>query len=233
MLKKIVGLALAASLGACASAYVGTPYERASTTIHRIAIADDSVPPKLTAWEVASAGSNFGLIGALVDSGIQTDREHDLTEALASAGFDAETTFENRLMETLTSEGYEARVQAGPDRERRVYLASYSGAPEGTDAYLDIVITNYGYLSAGIGQPWRPTASAMVRLVRASDNTTLMENQIVYNAMYVRAGVITISANPAYAFQNREAMVSNPTGLAEGLADAFNQIADAAARLLQ
>lgn len=233
MLQKMIGLVLAVSLGACASAYVGTPYERASNNIHRIAIADDSVPPKLTAWEVASAGSNFGLIGALVDAGIQSDREHDMTEALATVNFDAEATLEQRLIATLGEEGYEAAVAPGSDREHRVFLTTYSGAPEGTEAYLDIVVTNYGYIAAGVGQPWRPTAEALVRLVRASDNTTLMENQISYNAMYVRQGVITITANPEFAFHNREAMTENPAMLAAGLADAFNQIADTAARLLQ
>jgi hypothetical protein len=233
MLKNLIGLVLAAGLGACASAYVGTPYERASTNIHRIAIADDSVPPKLTAWEVASAGSNFGLIGALVDAGIQGDREHEMTAALTSIGFDAEAALEQRLIATLGTEGYEAAVLPGSEREHRVFLTAYSGAPDGTDAYLDVVVTNYGYISAGVGQPWRPTAQALVRLVRASDNTTLMENQIVYNAMYVQQGVITITANPQFAFQNRDAMTADPQMLAAGLEDAFNQIADTAAHLLQ
>ena len=48
-------------------------------------------------------------------------------------------------------------------------LAASPAAPAGADAYLDIVITQYGYLSPGAGQPFRPHASAVVKLISAAD----------------------------------------------------------------
>ena len=229
-MKRLIGLAAMAAVSGCVSPYVGTPYERTSANIHTIAIEHDAVPEKLTAWEVASVGSNFGLIGALTDAAIQQSRETALMGALHTVDFDAEATFDNRLVEQLNQDGYSATVVDGADRTRRVFLTTY--AASGADAYLDIVITDYGYIASGAGQPWRPTVEATVRLVRASDNQTLMQNQIAYNSMYVRRGVITLTPNPDYAFQNREAMLADPTRLAEGLTDALNQVADTAVHLL-
>jgi hypothetical protein len=184
------------------------------------------------AWEVNSVGSNFGLIGALADAGIQQSREDAMIAALATVDYNAEAVFDTRLTEKLTESGYTASVLEGSNRQRRVLLTGYSGAAAGTDAYLDIVITNYGYIASGPGQPWRPTAEAMVRLVRASDHVTLMQNQISYNSVFVRRGVITLTPNPDYSFQNREAMLADPTRLAAGITDALDQVADTAVHLL-
>ena len=122
----------------------------------------------------------------------------------------------------------------GSDRQRRDFLVTYPGAPEGTQAYLDLVVTQYGYLSAGAFQPFRPHVGATARLVSVEDpSVVLMENVIILNGMNVPEGVITLSANPEYVFQNREAMLADPARLAAGVEDALNQVADTAAQLLR
>ena len=233
MRKIILAAGLAASVAACASPYVGKPYDRATAQVTTIEVVDDAAPPNATAWEVASAGSNFGLIGAIADAGITASREKAINDALGGVGFDAEAKLEQRISRKLGGEGYTVSVGSGGERKKRVFLKTYASTTGKPDAYLDIVVTNYGYLSAGMGQPWRPTASATVRLVRASDNVVLMENQIVYNAMYVQQGVITLTPNPEFAFKNREDMVSDPARLAAGIEDALDQVADTAVGLLR
>lgn len=234
MYRVAVGLIAALSLGACASPYVGKPYDRTSAAVHNLALADDSVPEKVIAYEVASVGSNFGLVGALVDAGIQSSRTAAVNEALSGVSFNGESLFEARLASVLGAQGYVVRQLDGSLREKREFLTAYPAAPEGVDAYLDIVVTGYGYLSAGAGQPFRPTAGATVRLVSAKDTgKTLMENVIIYNGMAPREGVITLTANPEYEFRNREALLADPTRLAAGLEDALNQVVDAAAKTLQ
>lgn len=234
MFKKMLGIVAILSVGACASPYVATPYDRASANVQSIVMADDAVPPKLSAFEVASIGSNFGLVGALVNAGIQAGREDAMTKALATVDFDPEARLEARMVSTLAAQGYQVAVVDGPLRAKRDFMAAYPAAPAGTDAYLDVVVTNYGYLSAGAFQPWRPTAQATVRLVSAADpSNVLMENVIVYNAMYPVEGVITLTPNPAFSFTNQEEMEADPAKLAAGIEDALNQIADTAAQLLR
>jgi hypothetical protein len=134
----------------------------------------------------------------------------------------------------LGAEGYVVKALEGSARAKREFAASYPTGAAEVDAYLDVVVLNYGYLSAGAGQPFRPTVWANLRLVSAKNpSKPLMENMIVYNGMGVQAGVITLSANPAYAFSNREELLADPKRLAAGIEDALNQVADTATRLLR
>lgn len=232
MFKKIIGLIAVLSLGACASPYIATPYDRTTAGISSIAIVDDALEPKAMAYEVASTGANFGLIGALVDAGIQESRKTAVNAALDGVQFDAETVMEARLASAMRNHGYTVAQLEG-DRAKRDFLVSYPTANGATDAYLDMVVTNYGYMSSGAGQPFRPTVYAKVRLKRASDDALLMENMILYNPIGANEGVITLSPNPEYAFHHREGLLEDPVRLAAGLEDALNQVADAAAQLLR
>lgn len=234
MLKRVIVAGLAALVSACVSPYVATPYDRSAYSVERIAVMPDSVPPEPIALEVASAGSNFGLIGALVDAGIQASRQDAIKDALEAEGFDPQAVMERRIATALQGHGYDVSIHPGPDRQRREFMVAYPTADGTRDAYLDLVLVHYGYLSAGAFQPFRPSVEARVRLVSAADPTAvLMENLIVYNTMYPQEGVIVLTPNPAYAFQNREEMLADPTRLAEGIEVALNEVADTAARLLQ
>lgn len=227
----VVGAALC--LSACASAYVGKPYERSDAGIHNIALAAGAVPDKASAFQVASVGSNFGLVGALVDAGIQKSREDAVNSSLTQAGFDAKAKLQERIAADLATNGYAVKPLSETPRAKREFLATYPKADD-ADAYLDVVVLDYGYLSAGYGKPFRPTVKAEVRLVSARDPAkTLMENQIDYNAMSPRDGVVTISPNPEYEFANRTDMLADPKRLAGGIEDALDQVADTAAKLLK
>lgn len=228
-----VAVAMAVSLSACASTYVGKPYDRAANNIQSIQIVDDSVPPKISAMEVASVGANFGLVGALANAAVTASREEALNAALTTTSFDAEARLEEHLVKALGDAGYKAAVEPGAVRAKRIFLTSYSSKEAKPDAHLDLVIVNYGYISAGAGQPWRPTVQATVRLVSASDNKVLMENQIVYNGMFTQNGVITLTPDPTYAFKNRDDMLADPSRLASGLETALNKVADTAVGLLR
>lgn len=234
MKRYLIGLVAALSLGACASPYVATPYDRASANVRTISVIDDAADDKAIAFEVASMGSNFGLIGALVDAGIQAERREAVNKALDSVNFDGETVFERRLASRLSSEGYEVSMREGP-RAKRDFIVSYPTADGAVDAYLDIVVGHHGYLSAGAFQPFRPSAAAQVRLISAADpSKVLMDNRIVYNGMTAAdAGVITLTPNPAYEFRNREELLADPAKMAAGIEDALNQVADTAAQLLR
>jgi hypothetical protein len=234
MLGRIGGLVAVLLLGACASPYVAKPYDRAAAAVRTVAVVDDALPEEPIAYEVASVGSNFGLIGALVDAGIQSSRQNAVNEALRGIGFDPETKLEARLISRLGAQGYTVRALNGAPRPKREFLATYPG-PDGTaDAYLDVAVLGYGYLSAGAGQPFRPTVDAKVRLVSAKDpSKALMENRIIYNGMNPPKGVVTLSPDPQYVFNGRAELLADPARTAAGIENALNQVADTAAQLLQ
>lgn len=229
----VFGLIAVLALGGCASPYVATPYDRASAGVTGVALVEDSLPEKAIAYEVASVGSNFGLIGALVDAGIQAERQDAVNNALRSIQFDAEGELETHLISALSADGYRVVPLPGEARKKRDWLTTYPQAPGGTDAYLDVAVLQYGYRSSGAGQPFRPMVMAKVKLVSVANGSTLMENQIVYNPLNVGQGIITIPPNPEYSFENRSALLADSTRLAAGIEDALNQVADTAAQLLR
>jgi hypothetical protein len=233
MLRVFTALVAALCLTACATPYVGKPFDRAASSVRTMGLASNTIPEKAVAPEVASIGSNFGLIGALVNAGIQSSRENAVNAALTGAGYDPERQLQARIIATLGSEGYTVRPLSTGQRAKREFLTSYPNGPEPVDAYLDLVVVNYGYLSAGAFKPFRPIVVAKVRLVSAKDTSkTLMENTISYNDIAPVKGIITLTPNPAYAFANRGEMLADPKRLAAGLEDALNQVADTVAKLL-
>ncbi|HEV2530296.1 hypothetical protein [Phenylobacterium sp.] len=233
MFRRFMVALAALSLTACASPYVAKPFDRAAASVQTLGLAGDAVPEKAMAYESASVGSNFGLIGALVDAGIQSSRQNAVNNALQGASFDPEARLQARLVGQLAAEGYKVQPLPTAARPKREFLATY-GSDQEVDAYLDVVLASYGYLSAGAGKPFRPTAYANVRLVSAKDPTkTLMQNRIVYNPLLAEKGVITLTPNPAYAFNNRADLLADPKRLAAGIEDALDQVADAAAQLVR
>lgn len=220
------------SLGACASPYVGTPYAAPAVPVTSAAIIDDTLPEKAIAYEAASTMGNFGLIGGLINAGVQASRQDRVNEALDSVNYTPEPNFETFLVAALADSGIAATMLEGPDREKRKLLEKYPAAPAGAQALIDFNVIAYGYINAG-NQLWRPVVSADVKMVEAGTGRTLMENRIVYNPVDAQAGIVTIAPNPEFAFQNREDMVSNPERLAAGIDDALREVAAAAVRLMK
>ena len=220
------------SLGACASPYVGTPYTAPAVQVTSVAIVDDTLADDAVAYEAASTMGNFGLIGGLIDAGVQASRKDRVNDALESVNHTPEANFEAFLIEALAEANIEAAMLEGPDREKRKFLESYPTAPAGVQALIDFNVTTYGYVNAG-NQMWRPTVAADVKMIDAGTGKTLMENRIVYNAVDAQAGVVTIAPNPDYVFQNREDMISQPERLAEGIDVALKEVANTAVRLMR
>ena len=231
MKKSLAAIALLA-LSACAKPYAGIPYTAPATPVTTVGIVDDTLPERAVAYESASTMSNFGLIGGLIDAGVQASRRDRVNDALASVNHDPEGTFEGYLISALAQNGVSATMVDGPDREKRAFLEAYPDAPAGAQALVDFNVKSYGYVNAG-NQMWRPTVAADVRMVDVLTGKPIMENRIVYNAVDAQAGVVTISPNPTYVFQNREDMISQPERLAEGIDDALKQVAETAVRLMK
>lgn len=232
MMRVIAAAAICFALAACATPYTPTPFDRDAATVESIAVIGDTLPEKATVTQVASAGSSFGLIGALIDAGVDANREGRFKEMLAEHGFDPKPDFEASLTAALADKGYAVEILPAAKRARPEFLAGYGGFETEADAFLDIATEVYGYLSAGAGQPWRPTFICEVRLVSAADGSTLMQNAIVYNPLTAREGVVTITPDPSYNFRNVKEIEENPEKAVAGMRDAMTKVAQTIASTL-
>lgn len=232
MKKFAIFAAIGISLSGCASRYTATPYLAPAQPIQAVYLVQDIAPSEASAFEVASVGSNFGLIGALIDAGVQDSRKDRVNEALSSVKFDAEMEMQSLLSEALQGKNIQVTMLSGEDRKKRELLVKYPKSENG-QATLDVVVLNYGYISAGSGQPWRPTVMADVQMIDAAGKQTLLKNRIAYNVVNPQQGIITLYPDPQYIFSGREEMINNPEKLAEGLRVALKAVAAESVKLIQ
>ncbi|MBT3358940.1 MAG: hypothetical protein HN403_04855 [Rhodospirillales bacterium] len=216
------------------------PFDRASAgDIKTIGILAPAFPERPTAFVAASPGQSFGLIGALIDAGIQANQEKRLNAALDSQQFVADPVFTDSLAEAAKAQGY-AVTPIHVDRVKKDrFLEQYPPIDETkVDAYLDVIFVNYGYMAAGMADssPFRPWITMRCQLVRASDSTVLMQDAVNYNPLG-RVGqngtTVTLSPDPTFAFSNMETLESSPARAAEGLQVALGKVAAAVGTLLR
>lgn len=215
------------------------PFDSGSAKeIKTIGILTPDMPTGPSAILASTVGQSFGLIGALVDAGMQSARESDLRNILSQGEFHAHDKLMTGVISTLEGQGYEVRRVAVTRTERGQFLKSYpTSNTENVDAYLDIVMLGYGYVAAGIssGTPYRPIAQTRLRLVSAKDSRVLKEDVIHYNRLNegYETNNVTISPDPAYSFNDFAALERNPAKAVEGLEVAFVKSTEAIGSLLR
>ena len=228
-----IGIALMGLVGC--SAVPEIPYDRSAAQSNKtIGLLTPGWPSGPTSFLASDPGRSFGLVGALVDAAIQSNREKDLTSILQTKNLVTSDIFSDALSKNLEAKGFKV-IPVSADAKRTKVLKQYPAPTDGVDSYLDIVVIDYGYLSSGIGDgnPYRPWFVANVKLVRASDSNVLMQDTVTYNTIGEAKNVVTLSPDPQYAFVNWTDVQKSPDQAASGVSDATHKSAEAIGDLLK
>lgn len=237
----IVMVASLLLLGACATPRTNVPFDRAGSGVTTIGIVTPVTPAQPSIVLASTAGQSFGLIGALVDAGMQSNRESQYRRVAQEANFHPPSLFMARLAGDLAAAGYTVS-NIDVKREKREFMTDYAkNAPAPVDAYLDVLMTHYGYAAAGIGSstPYRPTVGLRVRLVSARTGTVLMQDDVVYNPIQYggrsteEPNYITIAPDPALFFDDFDALLTRRTESFAALQRATEQTAQTVAGLMR
>jgi hypothetical protein len=213
------------------------PFDRGANNVKTIGILTPYEPEHGSVVLASSVGQSFGLVGALIDTGMRMSRETKFNAELGQEGFVFHEVLMKSLSGKLTEGGYTVSTVSAT-RSGASFLKAYpKGDDSKVDAYLDVVVNGYGYIAAGIGSstPYRPIDILQVRLVRALDSKVLMEDTVVYNpvAPALPTNIVTVSPNPDYTFQDFDALTADRVAMSKGLKDSVDQSADAVAKLLR
>ena len=209
------------------------PYDRAAKAkVKKIGIVTPAFPEPSVVL-LNSVGSSFGLIGALADAGMQSNRDAKLKTLLEQQKFSAPDYFVERVSQGLRAAGY--TVAMVPMKRDGGSFAEKYPTEWGVDAYLDLVTVSYGYMANGTGSdtPYRPRLAVQARLVSAKDAAVLMQDRVVYNAPVAVNDAVTIQPDPALQFKDFDALAANPAVAAKGLRVATEQSAQTISKLLQ
>lgn len=231
----LVGTALL--LSACAT-QPEIPFDKSTAgNIKTIGIVTVSMPDQPSVRLASDIGQSFGLVGALIDAGMETSRNSQFWTEIDGAHNPPPALFATDLAAALREHGYDVKTIDVPKRDSG-FLKTYPPAPDAQpDAYLDVTFIGigYGYMAAGIGSstPYRPFAYVNCRLVRASDQQVLMQDLVFYNPVNGTNKIVTVAADPAYTFSDFDALHADPKKARDGMDDALHQTAEAIANLLR
>lgn len=223
------------ALGGCATK-PEIPFDRATTPdVKTIGVLTPRFPDGAVVYLASSPAQSFGLLGALVDSGMQANREATFKTILDDRHFSVQDDFLQSLTDSLKAQNFNVTM-VPVQRDRVDFLAAYP-PPENSnvDAYLDIVTFTYGYAAAGIkdSTPYRPYYMLKVKLVRAKDGSVLMQDMIVYNPINAGKDMISISADPDYQFVDFDTLTGNSEKAVVGLKVAVGKSASMVGTLLK
>ena len=218
------------------------PFDKASAgNIQTIGVLTPNMPERPTIWLAGDVGQSFGLVGALVDISMQSNRDDKMWAAMVKSGYVPRDAFLAAVESSLQARGFAAKTIAA-DRSSAGYLKTYPAAGDNkVDAYLDIAFIGYGhgYAAAGIGSSslYRPFAYLNCKLVRASDGSVLMQETVLYNYVDVSGfqkdpKAVTISPDPTYGFVDFDTMMSDAKKAIAGEDAAYHQTADTIVGLL-
>jgi len=211
------------------------PYDHsANTNVKTIAVLTPSYPSGPGVVLASSVGQSFGLIGALVDAGMQSNRESKFSDLLVQQKFSLPDTYMQDIGESLKAQGYTV-VEQPVTRAKADFLEQYPAAADAKgEVYLDTVVTGYGYIAAGVQKsvPYRPSISIRCKLVRASDGAVLMQDSIIYNPIGPAKNMVTIAPDPEYAFRDFDSLVADPSRATQGLQVAVQKATQNVAALL-
>lgn len=228
-----VAAIVAALLSACQT-LPQVPYDRATAgSIKTINVVTPSMDDESRVVLASTVGQSFGLVGALIDAGMQASREDDFEAMAKSQNFSGKTAFAKHLDAALAASGY-ALAHDNVNRTQREFLKSYTQPPTvSAEAHLDVVV-NYGYYASGLSTPYRPFVNAAAKLVRNSDGALLMQKSIYYNPLNAAPEqTVTVPPNPSYEFSDFDALKTNPEKAIKGLDEALAQVAAAMGTLLR
>lgn len=228
VLRAIGLLTFVALLSACQSMPT-TAYNKAESNVKAVSLAPMGIPKEPSVRILASVGSNFGLIGAVVEESRAAAASKELQEIFAQTKYDYHKDLQDSLAVAFSQISLPLSAQDGerPAKEKVKFLSSCRPVPQ-TDACLDVFLTYFGYMSAGATTDYVPTVHLTAKLV-GSDGATLFQDQVHYNAL-VGTKAIVVQPSDQYRFKDRDAMKADPQRVTAGIQHAVRAAMDELAK---
>ena len=236
--RRLSPFALLLPFAACAVPPI--PYDRTATPeVHSIAVLSPGFRDKPTVFVAASPGRSFGLIGGIIEAGIEANRESRFAEAIGHTDIKPRQEFTDALLAAVTAQGYSTQL-VPVNHPEDGFATDYKPAADITaDAWLDCYAPNWGYLAAGTADttPYRPMLAARCELVRPADRKVLMRDTVWYNPLSMNGGAasqsVTIAPDPRFAFVTSDDLDADPAKAVDGVRTSFTHVTGAIGRLLQ
>ncbi len=192
--------------------------------IHTIAI----VPPKdiedIEIFYFNHPGMSFGLIGGLAAAAEFSSKKTTYNNLIKSTKFDPDRYFTQKLTGYLKSEGYRVHLLPYDKRRDNDYLKKYPNI--NTDAFLDVVILNLGYIAGSPSSSYKPSIRAKVKMLKRKNQTTLYEKHIgVGESFALSEEADYVGDDTAHHYEDFDTLKNHAQESVEGIKKALDMLA--------
>ncbi|MDH5484673.1 MAG: hypothetical protein OEY43_05485 [Gammaproteobacteria bacterium] len=226
MLKKwSLGLVFVLSIAACAPSAVSIrPEDKAG--IKTIAILQIEEPQ----LRMLNLGSGMAAMGAVGGAAIAAgDESQKLFNELKKNKFSFRDQLTRDLKNQLKKVGYKTIVVKVKRADVRSLLGDYSKLRiKNADAILDVVVTNYGYVTEHFlfSPHWRPEARAFVAMAKPMGTQVIYQDTMMYGYHNPLMSGVELDASPAFHFAEQDDVFkAGSKKIISGLKDASLKIA--------
>lgn len=222
-------LALCALASGCASV---TPkaYTAAAAPMQKVLVVTQSQPPSVTVGIAGSMGMMFGGVGAAIaaaNAGAQVQSFNDL---FTSQGFHYHQRLQQQLLASLKDAGIRAESVSAVRARPNDFVVDYRPllAQPGTDAVLDVVVTevSYGGTHPMLDRKPRPILKVRARLVGpAAGSEPLYAETISFGYSNPFESATELKSPGTFYFDDMQAVGADRQRAADGLRLAVDEVA--------
>lgn len=225
IIKGSLFVSLVLLLTACAPSAVSIKAED-KNNIKTIAILQIEQPQ----LRMLNLGSGMAAAGAIGGASIAAGSESEkLSKVLDSNKFLFQNQLTSDLQQQLKKAGYKTIVVKMARPDGRELLDDYSKLRiKNADAILDVVVTNYGYVTEHFlfSPHWRPEARAYVAMAKPLDSKVIYQDSMMYGYHNPLMSGVNLDAPETFQFEEPEDVFNaGSPKIISGLKDASLKIA--------
>lgn len=237
VMRRLAFTALAGLVCACTTTAPTTRYNKSAAKIRAIAIQPPGLPeqPKVQTLGETDSRFSFTSFPGMGDDNAegQAEAAKELQDILVKANYDYKKDMRESLQNAFSKGGLPIIAVRGerPRKERAKFLDECPPVP-GADACLDVYVTFVGFTAADAATDYVPTVQMSAKLIRIADNTTLFQDDIIYNAAVGTQGILAQTSGK-YKFRDRDAMKANPQAVTAAVQEAVKSVTTTLAKQFQ
>jgi len=168
----------------------------------------------------------FGLVGGLVQAGLNDTHTKGYTEAVKTRQLAFAPPFEQEIADLLASAGYRVtRVDARPGLQPDGKSADYSGVRTDSDAIVHVWFTALGYVSPPNKMDFHPWVAVRARVVDTRSRQDLYFKTFSCGWKLSNDSIVHVPSLPRYEYASYDALVQDLDASAAGLRQCATDIA--------
>lgn len=222
MLRWVAAFALVLMLSSCASPpkrEIVVRDTEAISSVKTIAILTPGVTSRAAAHAMLSSGSALfgGPLVIMAAADTMKKRDEEFLRALNARQYDVRASLVKALVGKLKDQGLNV-VFVEATHPNPGLLESYAQFSDvAADAYLDLYITEYGYIAEGNLSPYQPLLGIDFKLVRSADGRALLKETYLYTALTKDPSPLHKTPDTKYNMGSFEDVMSHLDFAVEGI----------------